>query len=140
LISLSYFDKKLFISTLTKSGAACLFEDNRHTGQSACVGFFFLFPRCSHQVFTGFSTCSQISQYVSQHVPNSTSLCPIALPNVIFLEPIQVGGHRDLYFSMFRVNTSFRTFFVMGQSKRLIAKKILNLEASPQLNNVFPIR
>ncbi len=124
LISWSYFEKKLIVSHSQNQELHVYLKIIGILAKVPVLGFFLLFPRCCHQVLTGFSTCSPISQYVSQHVPNSTSLCPIALPNVIILlEPIELGGHRDLHFSMFGVNTSFRTFFCYGPIKEAHCKK-----------------
>ncbi len=100
-----------------------------------------LFSMCSHQVPNGFLTSSPSSQCVPQQfsqVPNAfpnmfpivPHFVPYALPNIVRLKPIWVGLHWDLHVSMFGVNTyilgsleSFKiNFFVMGQSKRLIAR------------------
>jgi hypothetical protein len=71
------------------------------------VGFFWilLFSMCSHQILIGFPTCCPISQWVPQHVPNSTLHYPISILRL----------YKVWYFSIL-------SFFVMGQSMMLITK------------------
>jgi len=44
----------------------------------------FVFPMCSHHVPIVFTSSSQ---WVTQHVPNSVSLCPMCSPNIVLLKP-----------------------------------------------------
>jgi hypothetical protein len=83
-------------------------------------------------IFPKFSMCSPTVSPSSQCVPNGTSLCPIRFAQHCCLKPKWVGLHWDLHVYTFGVNTyilgsreSFRFFiyfWVMGQSKRLIAR------------------
>jgi hypothetical protein len=86
------------------------------------VGFFriLLFSMCSHQILVGLPTCSPISQWVPQHVPNSTLHYPISI----------LGLYKVWYFSIL-------SFFCHGTINDAHHKrKKKNFGRSSQLNNM----
>jgi hypothetical protein len=118
----------------------------------SCVGGlegvgYLLFSTCSHKVLivssSNFQWILNISlgfQCVPQHVPNNTSLCPICFNQHCLLETYMVDQCWDSHVSTFDVNTLIEKSpkfendaFVMGESKKLIEQKIMNLEGTHQL-------
>lgn len=67
-------------------------------GRVRGVGLFGV-PNCSHQVLTLFLI--QVLKLFPQHVPNSTTCVPYALPNVVLLEHMNLGQFNDLFLCMF---------------------------------------
>jgi len=71
-------------------------------GEGSWTFWIFGVPNCSHQVLTLFLI--QVLKLFPQHVPNSTTCVPYALPNVVLLERMNLGQFNDLFWCMFWVN------------------------------------
>jgi hypothetical protein len=89
-----------------------------------------------------FSTCSPCSQCLNpQHVPSCTSLCPICFAKTLYSSKFgtYIGGQilRHIFCEYFYINECpmFQNFFMMGQSKKFIEKKSMNLHG-PSLINI----
>jgi hypothetical protein len=86
---------------------------------------FLLFLMCSHQVLNGFSTCSTSSQFVPQHVPNSSLLLyRILCPKFYFVTYIRSPKEEITTMELFlELSKGLIFIFAMAQPMKPITKK-----------------
>jgi hypothetical protein len=134
-VGIEILDSQWGESAHALKGPRFLFGRGREGGR-----WDFVIPNVSPcQVPNWFSTCSPCSQCLNpQHVLSCTSLCPICFAKTLYSWKFGTYIGRQIlrlisFVNIFYINKcpTFQNFFMMGQSKKFIETKSMNLDGPP---------